>query len=76
MCSSYCIVLDYCTKPGKWSINVQEKKERKHTDYENDWYIGYRKFISCLNLSSDVVSMTFTGKLFHSLIDDGKKECR
>ena len=38
--------------------------------------IDYRKLISCLNLSSDVVSMTFTGKLFHSLIDDGKKECR
>ena len=46
------------------------------TDYENDWYIDYRKFISCLNLSSDVVSMMFTGKLFHSFIDDKKKECR
>jgi len=51
-------------------------KKGKHIDYENDWYIGYRKFISCLNLSSDVVSMTFTGKLFHILIDDAKKECR
>ena len=33
----------------------RKKKKRKHTDYENDWCIGYKKFISCLNLSSDVI---------------------
>ena len=54
-----------------------KKKKKKNIHFmKMTGIICYTKFISCLNLSSDVVSMTFTGKLFHSLIDDGKKECR
>jgi len=72
----YCIVLyRLLYRTSKVEYKRTGKKENIHI-IKMIGITGYTKFISCLNLSSDDVSMTFAGKLFHSLIDDGKKECR